>query len=118
MTIRFIDEGPKLLLEVMNQPDQMLKCVEILTIFMKDKETPGGGTSRAHISFETLVSIRAEAKSVISHKTGIGGKPAALSQAQPTRLKVLAGEEKPYTLNFSWQGARGKAEYQRIPVSH
>ena len=115
-TIGFIDEGSKLLLEVMNKSDQTLKCVEILTVFLKDEETPGGGPSRVHISFEALNSIRAKEKSIISHKTWIDGKPSTPPQDQLERLKVKAGEERPYVLDFSWQDAQGKTRYQRIPV--
>lgn len=118
LTIRFIDEGSQLLLEVMNETDQTLKCVEILTVFLKDEETPGGGPSRAHISFEALASIRANGKSIASHKTWIDGKPVTLSQDQLARLKAMAGEERPYTLDFSWQDAQGKTHYQRIPVGY
>jgi hypothetical protein len=116
--VGFIDEGSKILLEVMNESNQTLKCVEILTVFLKDEETPGGGPSRVHISFEALTSIQANEKSIISHKTWIDGKPAALSQDQLARLKVMAGEERPYVLDFSWQDAQGKTRYQRIPVGH
>jgi hypothetical protein len=115
--VGFIDEGSKILLEVMNKTDQTLKCVEILTVFLKDEETPGS-PSRTHISFEGLTSIQANEKSIMSHKTWIDGKPAALSQDQLARLKVMAGEERPYVLDFSWQDAQGKTRYQRIPVGH
>jgi hypothetical protein len=114
--IGFIDEGPKLLLEVMNKTDQTLECVEILTVFLKDEETPGGGPSRVHISFEALNSIRAKEKSIMSHKTWIDGKPSIPTQDHLERLKVMAGEERPYVLDFSWQDAQGKTRYQRIPV--
>jgi hypothetical protein len=113
--IGFIDEGPKLRLEVMNKTDQTLKCVEILTVFLKDEDTPGG-PSRAHISFEALASIRAKEKSIMPHKTWIDGKPVAPSQDQLERLKVAAGREKPYVLDFSWEDAQGKTRYQRIPI--
>lgn len=115
-TIGFIDEGSKLHLEVMNKTDQTLECVEILTVFLKDEETPGGGPSRVHISFEALDSIRAKEKSIMSHKTWIDGKPVASPQDQLARLKVMAGEERPYVLDFSWQDAQGKTRFQRIPV--
>jgi hypothetical protein len=115
-TIGFIDGGSKLLLEVTNETDQTLKCVEILTIFLKDEETPGGGPSRVHISFEALDSIRAKERSIMSHKTWIDGKPVAPTQDQLERLKAMAGEERPYVLDFSWQDAQGKTFYQRIPV--
>ena len=115
--VGFIDEGSKILLEVMNKSDQTLKCVEILTVFLKDEETPAG-PSRAHISFEALTSIRANGKAIMSHKTWVDGKPAALPQDQLSRLKALAGEERPYVLDFSWEDAQGKTRYQRIPVGH
>lgn len=117
LTIRFIDEGSKILLEVMNQTDQTLKCVEILTVFLKDEETPGG-PSRAHISFETLATIQARGKSIMPHKTWIDGKPAALSQDQLARLKAKAGDVRLYVLDFSWHDAQGKKHYQRIPVGN
>src|SRR4051812_30779686 len=100
-TIGFIDEGSKILLEVMNKSDQALTSVEILTVFLKDEETPGGGPSRAHISFEALISIQANGKSIMSHKTWVDGKPAALPQDQLARLKVMAGKVRPYVLDFS-----------------
>ncbi len=115
--IRFIEEGLQLLLEVMNETDQTLRCVEILTVFLKDEETPGGPSS-AHISFGTLTSIRANEKSITPHKTWIDGKPATLQQDQLARLKTMASEEGPYVLDFSWQDAQGKTGYQRIPVGH
>ena len=117
LTIGFINEGSKILLEVMNVTDQTLKCVEILTVFLKDEETPIG-PSRVHISFESLNFIRAKEKSIISHKTWIDGKPAAPSQDQLERLTVIAGEARPYVLDFSWQDTEGKTRFQRILVGH
>ena len=116
-TFGFIDEGAKVLLEVMNESDQTLKCVEILTVFLKDEETPGG-PSRVHISFEALSSIRPKGKSVISHKTWIDGKPATPESDQLKRLKEMAGENRPYALDISWEDAYGKKRFQRIPVGH
>ena len=51
LTARFIDDGTNVLLELVNEGDQTLKCVEVLTIFLKDEETPGGGPSQANIKF-------------------------------------------------------------------
>jgi hypothetical protein len=116
-TFGFIDDGSKVLLEVMNESDQTLKCVEILTVFLKDEETPGG-PSRVHISFEALSSIRPKAKSVMSHKTWIDGKPATPDHDQLKRLKEMAGEARPYALDISWEDAYGKKRFQRIPVGH
>jgi|ERR1044071_525511 hypothetical protein len=116
-TFGFIDDGSKVLLEVMNESDQTLKCVEILTVFLKDEETPGG-PSRVHISFEALSSIRPKAKSVMSHKTWIDGKPATPEYDQLKRLKEMAGEARPYALDISWEDAYGKKRFQRIPVGH
>ena len=49
-TCRFIDIESKVMLELTNATDQTVKSVEILTIFLKDKETPGGGQiGRAHV---------------------------------------------------------------------
>ena len=116
-TIGFINDGAQVRLEIVNETGQTLKCVELLTIFLKDEETPGG-PSRVHISFESLNSIRPKEKSVISHKTWIDGKPAPPNQDQLERLKAMTGEARPYTLDISWQDAEGKTRFQRIPVGH
>ena len=118
LTFGFRDEGSKVLLEVMNEGEQTLKCVEILTVFLKDEDTPGGGPSRVHISFETLNSIRPKTKSIVSHKTWIDGKPASAEQDQLKRLKEMAGEDRPYVLDISWEDAQGKKQFQRVPVGH
>src|ERR1044071_4540691 len=114
-TAGFMDEGPKVRLELTNETDQTLKCVDILTVFLKDEETPGGGPSRVHISFASLDSIRPKETAAVSHKTWTDGKPAAPAQNQLERLKAAAGEDKPYVLDISWEDARGKTRFQRIP---
>ena len=116
-TFGFRDDGSKVRLEIMNETDQTLKCVEILTVFLKDEETPGG-PSRVHISFEALNSIRPKEKSIMSHKTWIDGKPAAPEYDQLKRLQEMAGENRPYALDISWEDAYGKTRFQRIPVGH
>jgi hypothetical protein len=117
-TARFIDEGSNVYLELTNECDQPLNSIEILTVFLKDEETPGGGPSQAHIRFEPIKFIQPKEKTILSHKTWINGKPAELAQDQLKRLKVLAGEVKPYVLDISWQDAEGKTRFQRIPVGH
>ena len=117
-TVGFRDEGSKVRLELTNETDQTLRCVEILTVFLKDEETPGGGPSRVHISFESLDSIQAKKTVVVSHKTWIDGKPAAPSHDQLERLKAAEGEDRPYVLDISWEDAQGKTRFQRIPVGH
>jgi hypothetical protein len=117
-TAGFGGEGPKVRLELRNETDQTLSCVEILTVFLKDEETPGGGPSRVHISFGSLDSVGPKEKSVVPHKTWIDGKPAVQSQDQLERLKVRAGEDRPYTLDISWKDAQGKTRFQRIPVGY
>ena len=117
-TAGFRDEGPKVRLELRNETDQTLKCVEILTVFLKDEETPGGGPSRVHISFASLDSIGPKEKAVVPHKTWIDGKPADQSHDQLGRLKAMAGEDRPYTLDISWMDVHGKTRFQRIAVGH
>jgi hypothetical protein len=87
-TARFIDEGSNVHLELTNECDQPLNSIEVLTIFLKDEETPGGGPSQAHIRFEPIKSIQPKEKTVLSHKTWINGKPAAPAQDQLKRLKA------------------------------
>lgn len=118
LTARFVEAGAKVVLELTNTTDQQLKGVEILTIFLKDEETPGGGPSRVHIKFEDIRSIQPKEKVVLSHRTWIDGQPAAPQQDKLERLKVVAGEVRPYVLDISWENADGKSRYQRIPVGH
>ena len=117
ITVRFMDAGTGVLLELTNTTDQTLKRVEILTVFLKDEETPGG-PSRAHIRFEAVKNIPPGGKALLSHKTLVDGKPVAPAQDQLGRLQAVAGEAKPYVLDISWEDADGKSQYQRIPVGH
>jgi hypothetical protein len=118
LTVRFIDGGSRVLLELMNATDETLKGVEILTVFLKDEDTPGGGPSRAHIKFETMKYIRPNERAMLSHQTWIGGQPVSPEQDQLERLKIVPGEVKPYVLDVSWEDAEGKTRFQRIPLGH
>jgi hypothetical protein len=117
-TARFIGAEEKVLLELTNTTDEVLRGVEILTVFLTDQETPGGGPSRSHIKFDAIQSVKPTEKAVLSHKTWIDGKPADASRDQLNRLKEIAGEVKPYVLDISWEDGEGKTRYQRIPVGH
>lgn len=118
LTCRFIESESDVLLELTNAADHALKSVEILTVFLKDLETPGGGPSQAHIRFDSVSSIRPKENVVLSHKTWINGKVADASADQLARLKIVTGEVKPYVLDISWQDPEGKTRFQRIPVGH
>lgn len=115
---RLIETESKVLLELMNATDQTLEAVEILTVFLKDEEISGGGPSRAHIKFEDIKSIRPKEKAILSHRTWIDGKPTDPAHDQLARLKVIAGEVKPYVLDISWQDTEGKTRFQRIAIGH
>ena len=117
-TFEFIDEGSKVLLGLTNETDQTLKCVEVLTVFLKVEDTPGGGPSQANIKFKDVESIRPKERVVLSHRTWVNGKPTDPDQDQLGRLKAIAGEVKPYVLDISWEDAEGKSRFQRIPVGH
>jgi hypothetical protein len=117
-TFEFIDEGSKVLLGLTNETDQTLKCIKVLTVFLKDEETPGGGPSQASIKFKDIESIQPKEKVVLAHRTWINGKPADPNQDQLARLKDIAGEVKPYVLDISWEDAAGKSRFQRIPIGH
>ena len=116
-TLSFTGDGASTRLELMNATDQPLRCVEILTIFLKDEETPRA-PSRAHIRFEEVKYIQPREKTVIPHKTLIDGKLADPTDDQLERLKASAGAAKPYVLDISWEDAEGKSRFQRIPVGH
>jgi len=117
LTVRFIEVESDVRLELSNETEQALKCVEILTVFLKDLETPGGA-SQAHIRFDAVGSIRPKENVVLSHKTWVNGRIADAHTDLLARLKVIAGEVKPYVLDISWQDPEGKTRFQRIPVGH
>jgi hypothetical protein len=117
-TFRFVDAKPKVLLELTNATEKTLKSIEILTVFLKDEETPGGGPSQAHIRFDSIKSMQPKEKAILSHRTWINGRPAGIDHDQLERLKIIAGEVSPYVLDISWENAYGKTQFQRIPVGH
>jgi hypothetical protein len=117
-TFRFIDTKPRVLLELQNTTEKAFRSIEILTIFLKDEETPDGGPSQAHIRFDAIKSILPKDSAVVAHRTWINGRPANDERDQMARLKSITGETNPYVLDISWKDAEGKARFQRIPVGH
>ena len=117
-TLRFIDTKPRVLLELKNTTEKALRSIEILTVFLKDEETPDGGPSQAHIRFDAIKSMHPKDTAVLSHRTWINGTPVNDERDQMARLRVIAGEANPYVLDISWEDAEGKARFQRIPVGH
>jgi len=115
-TFRFIDAKPRVLLELENTSEKAFRSIEILTIFLKDEQTPDGVPSQAHIRFDTVKSMPAKDSAVVSHRTWINGRPVDEERDQMVRLKGVTGEANPYVLNLSWRDAEGKARFQRIPV--
>ena len=115
---RFVDASSKVAVELTNASDKTLKSIEILTIFLKDNHTPGGGPSQAHIRFDSVKSMQPGEKTVLSHRTWIDGKPVDADHDQMERLKPIAGEANPYALEISWEDAEGKMCFQRIPVGN
>ena len=114
---RFIDEPSGVFLELTNATEKTLKSIEILTIFLKDKESVGG-PSQAHIRFDGIKSLQPGEKVVLAHTTWINGRPADADHDQMERLKLVAGEANPYVLDISWEEADGKMRFQRIPVGN
>ena len=115
---QFIDAPPKVVVELTNASEQTLKSIEVLTIFLKDKETPGKGPSQAHIRFEGVKSMKPGEKTVLSHQTWIDGKPADADHDQIERLKLITGRANPYALEISWEDPDGKMRFQRIPLGN
>src|SRR5258705_10582891 len=76
LTFRFIENEADVRLELRNDADHALKCVEILTVFLKDRETPGAGLSQANIRSDAVGSIRQKGNVVFSHKTWVTEKMA------------------------------------------
>jgi len=115
---RFIDASSRVAVELTNASEKALKSIEVLTIFLKDNHTPGGGPSQAHIRFDGIKSMQPGEKTVLSHRTWINGKPAEADRDQIERLKPIAGQANPYALEISWEDAEGKMRFQRIPVGN
>lgn len=113
-----MDAGSQLRLELTNTTTATLRSVEILTIFLKDELTPGGGPSQAHIRFEPIDTIQPRQNVQLLHQTWIKGKPAGVAEDQMARLKTIEGEIKPYVLDISWRDHEGRTCFQRIPVGH
>ncbi len=115
---RFVETDSHVELELMNTTDQTLQSVEILTVFLKDEETPGGGPSQAHIRFAGIKHLQPQEKVILNHKTWINGQPGDSERDLLGRLKIIAGQPKPYVLDISWETVEGKSRFQRIPVGH
>jgi hypothetical protein len=115
--IRFMDTKPRVLLELTNTTARTLKSIEILTVFLKDEDGPGG-PSREHVRFDRINSVQPNARAVVSHRTWINGRPASDAKDQIGRLEVVPGTVKPYVLDISWEDVDGKVQFQRIPVGH
>jgi hypothetical protein len=115
--IRFMDTKPRVLLELTNTTARTLKSIEILTVFLKDEDGPGG-PSREHVRFDRINSVQPNARAVVSHRTWINGRPASDAKDQIGRLQVVPGTVKPYVLDISWEDMDGKVQFQRIAVGH
>jgi hypothetical protein len=115
--IRFMDTKPRVLLELTNTTARTLKSIEILTVFLKDEDGPGG-PSREHVRFDRINSVQPNARAVVSHRTWINGRPASDAKDQIGRLQVVPGTVKPYVLDISWEEVDGKVQFQRIAVGH
>ena len=115
--IRFMDTKPRILLELTNTTEMVLKCIDILTIFLKDESTVAS-PSRAHIRFDRITAVEPKEKAIVSHRTWINGAPASAAQDQIGRLEVVPGTIKPYVLDLCWEDLDGKMQFQRIPVGH
>jgi len=115
--IKFIDIPPKMVMEITNTTESILKTVEILTIFLKDHQGVSN-PSRPHIRFETIRAVQPNEKVVVSHRTWIDGRRASDAEDELGCLEVVAGATKPYVLDISWEDVDGKIQFQRIPVGH
>jgi hypothetical protein len=118
LTFQFIGAGSEIALQLTNATEQTLKSVEILTVFLKDEASQGGGPSQAHIKFEAIKSLQPREQALISHRTWINGKPVGTDNDQLQRLTVKEGHVNPYVLDISWSDPEGKTRFQRIPVGH
>jgi hypothetical protein len=117
-TALFDENGANLRLALTNTTDQRLREVEVLTIFLRDEDTPGGGPSRAHLKFETVNLVLPNEQVLLSHRTWIDGSPAGPEMDQLERLRAAVADGNRYILDISWQDPYGKSQFQRIPIGH
>jgi len=117
-TYKLVNDGPDLSLELTNATRDVLKRVEILTVFLKNEEAMGIGPAQVHIRFEAVERILPAEKSIVSHSIWINGKPAETTGEHLQRLQAIEGKANPYVLDISWQNAEGRTRFQRIPVGH
>src|ERR1044072_9263546 len=100
---RFLGGDHKALLELTNTSGEVLKGVEILAIFLKDRGTPSGLPSQSHIKFEPVTSVSPKERGVLSHLPWVDGRPPHAAHDQLERLKAVEGEAKPFVLDISWE---------------
>jgi len=105
-SFEFIDEGSNVLLGLTNETDQTLKSVEVLTVFLKDEDTPGGGPSQASIKFKDTECVYPKQKVVLSHRTWINGKPVESNRDQLERLE--SSQVKSNLTCWIFHGGRGR----------
>lgn len=117
-TYKFVNEGPNLLLELTNATKEVTKCVEILTVFLKNEDAASFGPSQVHIRFEAVEHIMPAEKSIMPHSIWINGKEVEASGDHLHRLQNIEGKPNPYVLDISWQNSAGKTRFQRIPVGN
>ncbi|PYS23065.1 MAG: hypothetical protein DMF72_10805 [Acidobacteria bacterium] len=117
-TYKFVNDGSTLLLELTNATREVLKRVEILTVFLKNEDAANIGPAQVHIRFEAVERILPAEKSIVHHTIWINGKPAEATADHLQRLQAIEGKVNPYVLDISWQNAEGRTRFQRIPVGH
>lgn len=117
-TYKFVNEGSNLLLELTNATKQVLKRVEILTVFLKNEDASGWGPSEVHIRFDAIERILPSEKSIMHHSIWVNGKQAEPGSDHLQRLQSVEGQANPYVLDISWLDAEDKTRFQRIPVGH
>ena len=107
---QFIEAPPKVVVELTNASRHTLKSIEILTIFLKDKETPGRGPSQAHIRFDGVKSMKPGEKTVLSHRTGLMENRLRLTTISMERLKLIASQANPLCIG-DFVGGSGKCVF-------
>lgn len=106
LMIRFLDTKPRVLLELTNTTARTLKSIEILTVFLKDEESPGG-PSRERFRFDRINSVQPNAKAVVSHRTYLIVSPNAYKASPKTNLTVFSlGNKRLYSFFGSVASSR------------
>jgi hypothetical protein len=113
---RFVDTKQRVLLELTNKTEMTMKSIEILTVFLKDEETPGE-VLRKHIFVSTEYSLfnqRKRQSSPIKH--GLMASRQQRSKISSADLKLSPAPSSLMCLISHGRMSREKLSFKESPL--